>query len=145
MNELEQKLLEILEKSISVAEKTGEFVMNQAPDLLREFYAWQILNTLLVLILCTILFLLAQKSYVLFSKKELAESDKRKNFREHKGRFYKTSYSNDPSSEALSFSMAIKLLSYVLVVPVCFQIYKILFISFAPKMYLVQYLLNLKN
>ena len=38
MNEnLEKQLALIIEKAISVAEKTGEFAMEQAPDLLREF------------------------------------------------------------------------------------------------------------
>ena len=38
MNEnLEKQLSAIIEKAVSIAEQTGEFVIEQAPDLLREF------------------------------------------------------------------------------------------------------------
>lgn len=40
MNELEQTLQKILEKSLTLAEQTGELVLEQAPDLLRQFFAW---------------------------------------------------------------------------------------------------------
>src|SRR5690625_6864055 len=40
MNDLEAQLAKVVEKSLEVAERTGEFVIEQAPELLREFYMW---------------------------------------------------------------------------------------------------------
>ena len=37
---MEEQLSRLIEKAIEVAEKTGEFVIDQAPMLLQEFYAW---------------------------------------------------------------------------------------------------------
>lgn len=41
-DKMESQLAKVIEKAMDVAEKTGEFVIEQAPDLLREFYAWHI-------------------------------------------------------------------------------------------------------
>ena len=41
MTEKTEQLLETsLTKCLEVAEKTGQFVMEQAPDLLKQFYLW---------------------------------------------------------------------------------------------------------
>ena len=42
MNELEQTLQKILERSLEVAEQTGQFAIEQAPEILEQFFAWHL-------------------------------------------------------------------------------------------------------
>ena len=51
-NELNQVLSKAIEKGIELAEKTGEFVIDQAPDLIQQFYHWHIAKDSLVILLC---------------------------------------------------------------------------------------------
>ena len=52
MNEkLQEQLALLVEKAIEAATKTGEFVIDQAPDLLQEFYAWNIAEDIGLIIL----------------------------------------------------------------------------------------------
>ena len=37
---MEELLKPYIEKALQLAEKTGEFVIEQAPELLQQFYAW---------------------------------------------------------------------------------------------------------
>ena len=60
MNKLEQQLGTILEKALNVAEKTGDFVLEQAPQLLQEFYMWHTSKFILGIILGIILLILAR-------------------------------------------------------------------------------------
>ena len=50
-NKLEEQLSKVVEKSIGLAEKTGEFVIEQAPQLLQEFYNWHITESIIYLLL----------------------------------------------------------------------------------------------
>ena len=50
-DKLEDQLAKAIEKAMGVAEKTGEFVIEQAPELLREFYAWHIAEHCLMMVL----------------------------------------------------------------------------------------------
>jgi len=51
MNEkLENLLAQIVEKAMEAAEKTGEFIIEQAPLLLQEFYRWHLIKNVLALI-----------------------------------------------------------------------------------------------
>ena len=55
MNEkLENLLGQLVEKDIEAAEKTGEFIIEQAPLLLQEFYRWHIAKNILMIVVCVI-------------------------------------------------------------------------------------------
>ena len=41
MNETDKQLAEILKKGLETAEKTGNFIVEQAPDLLRQLLIWK--------------------------------------------------------------------------------------------------------
>lgn len=41
MNETDKQLAEILRKGLETAEKTGNFIVEQAPDLIRELLIWK--------------------------------------------------------------------------------------------------------
>jgi len=49
--DLEKKLQPIIEKAIEAAEKTGDFVIEQAPLVLQEFYAWHLAEHIFYLII----------------------------------------------------------------------------------------------
>ena len=65
MNENTEKQLELaIKKGLELAEKGGEFVVDQAPELLREFYLWH--TTLDVVIILITLPLLIASIYCLY-------------------------------------------------------------------------------
>ena len=41
MNEMDKQLAEILKKGLETAEKTGNFIVEQAPDLIRQLLIWK--------------------------------------------------------------------------------------------------------
>ena len=51
MDNLENQLAKVVEKSLQLAEKTGDFVIEQAPSLLQEFYMWHIVSSIFWIIL----------------------------------------------------------------------------------------------
>lgn len=54
---MNEQLEILIKKAIEAAEKTGEFVIDQAPDVLQEFYRWHLISnafTAVILILATI-------------------------------------------------------------------------------------------
>ena len=55
MEKLEEQLAIILEKSLKIAEQTGDFVIEQAPLLLQEFYIWKTLTYFLGILLCLVI------------------------------------------------------------------------------------------
>jgi hypothetical protein len=48
-------LAEVVKKGIELAEKSGNFVIEQAPDLLREFYLWNLLQNVIVFFLSVLI------------------------------------------------------------------------------------------
>jgi Na+/alanine symporter len=114
MNDLENQLSELLKKAMDVANKTGDFVIDQAPDVLQEFYKWNIASDImgiLLFIFTCILF------YVAFKKA--------------------TWEYWDTSSEIISIILAC--LTFVTFIMACVCIYDLVFILSAPKLYLIQY------
>lgn len=55
--ELQKQLAEVVRKSMAVAEKTGEFVLDQAPELLQEFYRWHLASEVMGVVLGIVLIL----------------------------------------------------------------------------------------
>ena len=55
MNEqLEKQLARVIEKSIELAEKTGDFVIEQGGELLEEFYRWHLWSNAVTLVFCVL-------------------------------------------------------------------------------------------
>ena len=141
MNKLEETLQKILEKSIELAEQTGEFVMDQAPLLLQEFYRWHIMQCVLYFILAFIIFFAVKYVSTFFgSKKEFSITyDNYGREREIKsvkmyGRYY------NPQDDYLVGNLIFKIGSFIpLVIIVFINLYKLLFILIAPKLYLIEY------
>ncbi len=45
---MEEELKKALEQGLKLAEKTGEFVIEQAPELLQQFYNWHLVENIIV-------------------------------------------------------------------------------------------------
>ena len=111
--QLDEALATAIKKGVEVAEKTGNFVIEQAPDLLKEFYAWQLWSNIALAIsmtvMCFIIFFAAKKI-----SKEIDED----------------------------FLYILYLFQLIPLVFLATSIYKIIFISVAPKLYLIEYFIK---
>lgn len=141
MNEEVNKILaEILQKALTAAEKTGQFVIDQAPDVLQQFYKWHIALNLLQILLFLFLFLLTYNLYRLWSFKELNESMDKKNYVKIKSRWYHIDSLGDPSG--YTAKMFVQIFSYFWLIGVANAIYYLVFIAIAPKLFLIEYFLG---
>ena len=120
MSKLEEQLSIILEKSLNIAEKSGEFIIDQAPLLLQEFYKWHTVSY----IMGSLIFLLTLIPFIVFCKKAEFGNYKVNN------EFYEIL--------AIMFGLA----SIFTVTFSLINIYKLIFISVAPKLYLIEYFIK---
>lgn len=142
MEELENKLLEVLKKSLELAEKTGEFAIDQAPLLLQEFYNWHIAESVFMIIT----FLGVMGLFRIWSKLTgFNEKDIPSNGRYIKkpnGRYYLADHSYDDDSEQYAFCQAMKVVSLLPLIGVAYWLSNLLHIIIAPKLYLIEYFIK---
>lgn len=134
MNEVENQLSELLKKAIEVAEKTGEFAIEQAPLLLQEFYRWHIMKSCLGILLSVLLFVLAVIVVKMIGSK--------KSFKEYGKKaycFFGRYYGMD-STFAAVITGGLMAVSSIIIISI--NIYKLVFIITAPKLYLIEYFIN---
>lgn len=63
-NKAEEVLATVLQKAMEVAEKTGDFVTEQAPDVVQQLLVWKLASAVLVAAVSLLLFaLLARLAY----------------------------------------------------------------------------------
>jgi hypothetical protein len=142
MNKLENQLSELIKKAIEVAEKTGEFAIEQAPLLLQEFYMWHIVRALMFICVGVVVYFIFRLISNLFGSKEPFKwiRDEGYSFEKEedsvliKGRYYKKG--SDDYIAAIVFNY----LGLSIFTVIFFKsLYKILFINIAPKLYLIEY------
>ena len=114
MNKLEETLATILEKALSLAEQTGEFAMEQAPELLQEFYMWHTWKYSLGIILFLCVMLIVHLITRWFVKEE----------------------------EDNSIYLSEILTNLIPFIFLCVSIHKLVFIYVAPKLYLIEYFIK---
>ena len=135
MNELETQLAELVKKGIEVAETTGNFVIDQAPLLLQEFYRWHIIKNVFIIIAMTLVLLIIWKGFKALGKKE-KPSRGYNNYAKIFGKYY------EKVSGALILIYGIiygggTALAFLLI-----SVYNIVFIITAPKLYLIEYFIR---
>lgn len=120
--ELQKTLSEILEKSVQLAENTGEWALDMAPKLIEQYLAWEfysalffVVNAILIVVL-GILFLKFTKKQDWWSKQYYGEE------------------------RVCSYVISFLLWGIGLVVMFA-NIYKMVFITVAPEIYLIKTLL----
>ena len=127
---LEESLEFVVAKAIEIAETTGEFVVEQAPLLLQEFYAWRMVKNILNMLLFPLLIILV---FI----------------------YYKAIPIEEDSYEAVSFlgkqvNQGHGIPGYIVGIAAGFfavgificSLYDLLFLLVAPKMYLIEYFLK---
>jgi len=120
----DKALSEIVKKALVVAEKTGEFAIEQAPLLLKEFYMWHITKNVLSLSMWVV-FLIA--IYIILKKI--------KNYKEEENL--------DMSDAEYFFPIAFSYTGVIVCVIFLFiSIYDLVFILVAPKLYLIEYFIK---
>ncbi len=130
-NELEQQLAKVVEKALNVAEQTGDFVLEQAPQLLQEFYMWHTTKYILGILLGVILLVLARYMNSFWAEKydgKKVEWDKVVLF----GRI--------GDSVGMILPSVIVLICGLVFFSV--NTYKLIFITVAPKLYLIEYFIH---
>ncbi len=133
MDKIEEQLARIVEKAIEVAEKTGEFVIDQAPMLLQEFYRWHTIQDVFLIILGLSGVISFQFIPRAFSKKHEGE-DVRFYDDVFMGRVYKNS--------TVVGAVAIKIIGLLFLLPFFIGLWDLMFILTAPKLYLIEYFLK---
>lgn len=143
MNELETNLAELVKKSIEVAEKTGEFVVDQAPLLIKEFYTWHIVSSIFFIgigifiwILCKVISnkLKGAKESFEYVEYEGRSYEETAVSKLRGGRYYKK---DDESFMGVIIFKYIGLVVISIMIPV--NLYTVLFIAISPKLYLLEY------
>jgi len=66
----DEVLSEVVKKAVVLAEKTGNFIIEQAPDILQEFYNWKIISYIMGILLSIIIFLIGRYIPYLWLTKE---------------------------------------------------------------------------
>jgi hypothetical protein len=118
LQQTDEALSTILSKALEVATITGEFVIDQAPDLLRQFYLWHILDNLFFIFVGLLIVLTAILIFRSFGDR------------------YEDDFWCDP---APFFTSVIGCLGIVLTL-CC--LHSLIFIWVAPKLYLIKYFIN---
>lgn len=127
----DEALAKVVERALEVAEQTGNFVIEQAPDLLQEFYAWHIGSSIFWGIFGILLMIIGRHLPKLWLTK-VEKGDKGGFFN------YSEGYGDGEMPAWIFFTFA-NLIGFLTVIS---NIYDLVFISVAPKLYLIEYFLN---
>lgn len=131
MEELEKTLAAILKKSMEIASQTGEFVMEQAPMLLQEFYQWHLAKNIFFVILFPLIFYIIYSLFKYAGQKELDKY-------EYPNKMFNRYYDWEDVWPILGM-VVIFIYGIVGLIQTFISIYNIIFILVAPKIYLIEY------
>lgn len=133
MNELEQQLAKLVQKGIEAAEKTGQFVIDQAPDLLQEFYRWHLIENIFFIFAWWLIVFAFWKLVGIVGMDE--EGDSAWDWIEFRGKWY----ADIVLISLLAVWGLIAIISLIVTI-VC--IYDLVFLLSAPKLYLIEYFIK---
>lgn len=132
----DQLLSEIVEKALVVAEKTGNFVIEQTPMLLQEFYNWHITVAILGILSGIVTFLLGRYITNLWIGYNESQGDYSKKF------FNKYSESNYYSEPLIPADICFIIGSIASFFLITRNLYDLLYLLIAPKLYLIEYFIK---
>jgi len=144
-DELKNQLAKAVEKGIALAEKTGEFVIDQVPDLVHQFLLWHAIDYSVWLVVGLILLVGVNLLTKQIGVKQIPEhdADKQHRYIYRLGRYFKKEYEYDTLPNSLFLSFFIRVMGYVLVFSMIIQnVLGLLKIWIAPKIYLIEYFIN---
>ena len=134
MKETDEVLATILKKGLVVAEKTGQFVLENAPDLLQEFYAWHFGKRIFFIVLSIIIGIILYYIPYLWTSAIKTETQDLKAW----GRYHNSMDGWEVCTVAL------RLVS-ICSITICIftQGYHLIMMSVAPKLYIIEQLSSL--
>ena len=126
MNETDKQLAEILKKGLETAEKTGNFIVEQAPDLIRQLLIWKTVEYSVYVILGISLIIYFYR-WIKKVSKEMKENED--DFED----YFMDSFAN--------ILIAIGQLSLLIIgmILIAENLQDLIQIVFAPKIYLIEY------
>jgi hypothetical protein len=119
--ELQEILAEILDKSVKVAQETGQWAMDKAPALIEQFLTWHFYEAVFFASLSLITTVICV-STIIVCKKQAA--------------------GNKYSETQMGSTVVSIIVGVVAFIALLVNIYNIIFITVAPEIYLIQTLLN---
>lgn len=128
METLEETLKTILEKSVTLAEKSGEFVLEQAPDLLQQFFMWHSWRHGLGIILGVVFIIIGMILPSIWATKD------------GDYRFFLRSFDEFDGEAGGIASVCVGFFAGIMVISI--HTYKLIYITVAPKLYLIDYFLS---
>ena len=130
MNETDKQLAEILKKGLETAEKTGNFIVEQAPDLIRQLLIWKTVEYSIYVIMGISLIIYFHR----WTKKVTKEMKEKKDNYED---YFMSSFPN--------LLIAVGQISFLIIgiVLIAVNLHSLIQIVFAPKIYLIEYTANL--
>lgn len=132
----DQVLSKIVEKALVVAEKTGNFIIEQTPLLLQEFYNWHITESILGILLGVIIFLIGRYiPYLWIKNKESQGNNSQQFFNRHS----ENNYYSEPLIPAYICFICSSIASFIFIV---LNVYNLLYLLIAPKLYLIEYFIK---
>lgn len=124
MNELEKQLANAVEKAMQLAETTGQFVIDQAPDLIQQFYMWHITSSVFFIVLgATVM-----AGWYFLGHKKLYDSEDEEEFL------------NRDSAVPLTVGWVVFTFGGLSMIIV--NVYNLLFILVAPKIYIIEHFIK---
>lgn len=132
LQETDKVLSQIVKKALFVAEKTGEFAIEQAPLLLQEFYNWHIVSSIFFIAVFLIIAIVCIRlPYLWLTNKTKSNSYDLKYF----GRY--------GDEQVVTLSWCLCIFGIIVAVTGLFSnLYDLVFILIAPKLYLIEYFIK---
>ena len=126
MNETDKQLAEILKKGLETAEKTGNFIVEQAPDLIRQLLIWKTVEYSIYVIMGISLIIYFHR----WTKKVTKEMKEKKDNYED---YFMSSFPN--------LLIAVGQISFLIIgiLLIAENLHSLIQIVFAPKIYLIEY------
>lgn len=125
----DEVLSKVVEKALIVAEKTGNFVIEQTPLLLQEFYKWHIYSNISFILLGLLIFIITWRVPLLWLDKDKCNWDYR----------YFNKYGDDSAIIAWVI-FATGIVNTILFIFI--NLYNLLYLLIAPKLYLIDYFIK---
>ena len=125
MKETDQQLAEILKKGLEAAEKTGNFVVEQAPDLIQQLIVWKT---------CEYIFLIIISIAFMFSLYKWYKSAM-KRYDDFDGFYIKT--------ESFIYGVYAIVVILIFGIALFHSFFNLIQILLAPKIWLIEYAANL--
>jgi len=132
--QLEQTLSKVIEKSLKLAEETGNFVIDQAPDLLQQFYAWHITESSFYLLIGVILLIVTILLPRLWGRPEVGHTCDRK--------FLGKYYAFNDEFDAIPIIGTYLVGGFISIPIIIINTLDLLKLLVAPKLYLIEYFIK---